>query len=242
MPSPPHAAELLILFVKYPEPGRVKTRLAVGVGPEQAAAIYQDLVQVAWSAASTWCHHASPSTSCPPASRTLWIYFDPPSRESDMKAWFARYASSSHLPITWIAQPEGDLGERLEYVFHKAFNDGFSAVFAIGTDCPSLTAKGLETASLRLRLSDAVLGPAADGGYYLIGLTQYHPNAFRKIPWSSPQTLAATLSALRLLKWNVAELPVLHDIDTQADWERWLQSSTDQPNPDPESCFCEDDL
>jgi rSAM/selenodomain-associated transferase 1 len=188
MPSPPHAAELLILFVKYPEPGRVKTRLAVGVGPEQAAAIYQDLVQVAWSAASTWCHHASPSTSCPPASRTLWIYFDPPSRESDMKAWFARYASSSHLPITWIAQPEGDLGERLEYVFNKAFNDGFSAVFAIGTDCPSLTAKGLETASLRLRLSDAVLGPAADGGYYLIGLTQYHPNAFRKIPWSSPQT------------------------------------------------------
>jgi glycosyltransferase A (GT-A) superfamily protein (DUF2064 family) len=54
--------------------------------------------------------------------------------------------------------------------------------------------------------------------------------------------MAATLSALRLLKWNVAELPVLHDIDTQADWERWLQSSTDQPNPDPESCFCEDDL
>ena len=201
MPSLPPAAELLILFVKYPEPGRVKTRLAVGVGPEQAAAIYQDLVELAWRAASDWCHHPPHSSSSPPPSRTLWLYFDPPSRESEMKAWFARYPSPADLPMAWIAQPEG-------------------------TDCPSLTAKGLETASLRLRLSDAVLGPAADGGYYLIGLTRYHPNAFRKIPWSSTQTLAATLAALHLLKWNVAELPVLHDIDTQADWELWLQSST----------------
>lgn len=151
-----------------------------------------------------------------------------------MKAWFALHSSLPHHPITWIAQPKGDLGERLEYVFHKAFNDGFSAVSAIGTDCPSLTAKGLETASLRLRHSDAVLGPAADGGYYLIGLTRHHPNVFRKIPWSSTQTLAATRTALRLLRWNVVELPMLHDIDTQADWELWLQSAPQQLNPDPE--------
>jgi rSAM/selenodomain-associated transferase 1 len=242
MPSPPHAAELLILFVKYPEPGRVKTRLAAGVGPEQAAAIYQDLVERAWRAASDWCRHAPHSSSSPPPSRTLWLYFDPPSRESEMKAWFARYPSPPDLPIIWIAQPEGDLGERLEYVFDKAFKEGFSAVSAIGTDCPSLTAKGLETASLRLRLSDAVIGPAADGGYYLIGLTRYHPNAFRKIPWSSTQTLAATLAALRLLSWNVAELPMLHDIDTQADWELWLQSSTHLSKPDQSGLFYDEDL
>lgn len=242
MPSPPPAAELLILFVKYPEPGRVKTRLAAGVGPEQAAAIYQDLVELAWRAASDWCHHPPHSSSSPSPSRTLWLYFDPPSKESEMKAWFARYPSPADLPMAWIAQPEGDLGERLEYVFDKAFNEGFSAVSAIGTDCPSLTAKGLETASLRLRLSDAVLGPAADGGYYLIGLTRYHPNAFRKIPWSSTQTLAATLAALHLLKWNVAELPVLHDIDTQADWELWLQSSTHLSKSDRSEFFYDEDL
>ena len=159
-----------------------------------------------------------------------------------MKAWFARYPSPADLPMAWIAQPEGDLGERLEYVFNKAFNEGFSSVFAIGTDCPSLTAKGLETASLRLRLSDAVLGPAADGGYYLIGLTQYHPNAFRNIPWSSTQTLAATLAALHLLKGNVAELPLLHDIDTQADWELWLQSSTHLSKSDRSEFFYDEDL
>ena len=88
----------------------------------------------------------------------------------------------------------------------------------------------------------AVLGPAADGGYYLIGLTQYHPNAFRNIPWSSTQTLAATLAALHLLKWNVAELPVLHDIDTQADWELWLQSSTHLSKSDQSGFFYDVDL
>jgi len=217
------AAELLIVFVKYPIAGRVKTRLAAGVGEARALAIYRTLVTTTLQAAGGWLAQIDPALRAQ-ASRTVWIYFDPPDREMAVRQWLDPAVVRWVTPPNWVPQPDGDLGEKLQYIYNKAFNASFSAVCAIGTDDPEVSAAALAHAFSALEDSEVAVGPARDGGYYLIGLKDNYKELFINIPWSSDQTLSATRTAASRLGLHLVTLPVHCDIDTEADWHQWQKT------------------
>jgi rSAM/selenodomain-associated transferase 1 len=214
-PEPPMSEprQLLVTFLRFPEPGKVKTRLAAGVGAQEAAAIYRQLVALTFEAVASWADRPA---------RSVWVAFDPANRETEVRDWLLAGPAGSALATTLRAQGDGDLGARLEQQFDDAFREGHERVVAIGSDCPDLTASVLEQAFAHLGSADVVLGPAVDGGYYLIGTNRPAPELFRGIPWSSPTTLAATLAAATASGRRVAVLPRLADVDTADEWRDWL--------------------
>ena len=191
------ARPTLLVFLKYPEPGKVKTRLAAEVGAEQAAALYRGWV-------GTVLRGLQPLR---PAV-TVVGYFD--------GAPAARSAGWDDLADQWMEQPSGGLGDRLAAGFQWGFGRG-RPVLAIGTDCPDLTARHVEAAVTLLHEFDAVFGPTIDGGYYLVGTRRRIPGFFQRVRWSSPHTLADHLAQARHLGATSVLLPELADIDTAAD-------------------------
>ena len=127
-----------------------------------------------------------------------------------------------------LAQRGGDLGERLRSAFADLFALGYSAVAIIGSDLPTLPAEHVERGLdvLRCEVDPLVLGPALDGGYYLIGLRANHPEIFHKIPWSTAGVLAATLSAAEAHRLSVTLIPSWYDVDSTDDLRRVLELPT----------------
>lgn len=125
-------------------------------------------------------------------------------------------------------QGDGDLGARLERAFAASVAAGYERTLAIGTDCPYLTAHDLREAATSLNSRAVVIGPALDGGYWLIGMRGLHPELFRAIPWSSAEVTTATLQRAQASHLAVHRLRELEDIDTLPDWEafeRFLAAS-----------------
>lgn len=222
MNSEDRGGELLVVFLKYPEPGRVKTRLASGIGGDAAAAVYRDLVAITLEAVGKWVQGGRKSREGA-VPRRVWLYFDPAESAAAVRSWLAPVVGRWEDPPRWVAQPDGDLGKRLQWAMNQGFEQGFSAVCAIGTDCPEVTAKGLAAAFAGLEKQAGVVGPTRDGGYYLIGVKTIYPALFDNIPWSSSQTLEATRHAARTAGISLHELPTLMDIDTEADWRWWRE-------------------
>lgn len=188
--------ELLIIFAKPLKRGRVKTRLAATAGEPRALEIYRTLLRHTGGISST--------LSC---DRQVW--FSGPPGETDL--WKS--------PRTAFRIQQGsDLGERMSHAFDTAFEEGYRRVVLIGSDCAELTSGHLRRAFRALHRRDLVIGPAEDGGYYLIGMTKPFPFLFRNIDWSTREVLPATLSAARSL--NPELLEELNDIDTESDWNR----------------------
>jgi rSAM/selenodomain-associated transferase 1 len=188
---------VLLVFLKYPEPGRVKTRLAAEFGAEAAARLYRDWVGGVLRAVQ----------SARPAMHVVG-YFDGAPAE--------RFAEWAPLADEWLAQPAGELGERLSAGFAWGHERG-GPVLAIGTDCLDLHTFHLRMAIEYLRTADVVFGPASDGGYYLVGTRRHVPGFFDGVRWSSRHTLADHRAHCRDLGLSVALLPELADIDTAAD-------------------------
>lgn len=194
------ADRILLIFAKAPDPGRVKTRLARSLGDEEAAAIYRSMGSRVVDSLRNgpW--------------RTV-IYFDPPDSESRIREWLGTDA------LEFLAQPPGGLGERLTQGFDWGFGQG-TVVCAVGTDAPTLTIEGVTSAFHQLEgpgESDLVLGPANDGGYYLVALRRRAPELFAGIPWSTGQVLAATLDAALALELCSELLVPLSDVDRPED-------------------------
>ena len=195
-------APVILLFVKAPREGRVKTRLAASVGPLEALRIYRLLV-------------AAVLTRLPARCR-LEVWFDPSDAEREVREWLG-----SRVPAgaTWHAQPKGDLGERLTAAFREALRPGPAEVFAIGGDCPLIPPGAFATAARKLRRGeDAVLGPSADGGYYLIGMRRPLPALFDRIDWGGDRVCRQTLERAAAQGLRVGLLPELRDVDTLEDW------------------------
>ncbi|MCA9080424.1 MAG: TIGR04282 family arsenosugar biosynthesis glycosyltransferase [Planctomycetaceae bacterium] len=194
-------SQQLILFARHPVPGQTKTRLGAGIGMERAAqfaeAFLLDLLDELRSDA--W-------------HRT--IAFSPKTAAS--RAWFAECAVAED---TLWPQPPQSLGSRLNSACEQAFTHA-DRVVIVGADCPLLTAGLVHTAFEQLTHHDCVLGPASDGGYYLIGLRRPLPDLFTDIPWSTAQVLPATLARLVQLDATHWLLPERFDIDNIADLER----------------------
>ncbi|PIR15011.1 MAG: hypothetical protein COV48_16790 [Elusimicrobia bacterium CG11_big_fil_rev_8_21_14_0_20_64_6] len=187
----------LVVFVKAPIPGKVKTRLHVPLSASQAARVYRAFVQDSVACARL-CGEAAVS-----------IAYEPHPKRPDL-AWL------EDAPA-WFRQAEGDLGARLIAAFERGFLAGASKVVVIGSDCPDLDPDILRQAFARLDDAQAVLGPAEDGGYYLIGLRAPMPHLFSKMEWSNSFVFRRTLERLRLRGESFALLPVRADVDTFGD-------------------------
>ena len=192
----------ILLFVKYPEPGKVKTRLAATLGAERAAAIYRQLVAAVLAGL--------------PGGDDLIVVFDPPEKRAEVAEWLQGLLAERRVLFT--AQAAGDLGARLERAFAEAFAQGWEKVAVIGSDCIGLTAAVFSETWRALETHDAVLGPSVDGGYYLLALKQPCAALFHGIAWSTDAVRAQTLARARAAGRSVHELAALPDIDTEADW------------------------
>ena len=195
----------VLVFVKHPEPGRVKTRLAETIGPERAAALYRQWIRIV-------LEQLQPLR---PAIRLVG-YFDGTGHEV-FRDWHA-------LTDEWWPQPAGDLGNRLRAGFASALDSG-GPVVAVGTDCLEIGAQLVLDAFETLSKKNVVLGPTPDGGYYLVGTAAPRPELFHSVRWSSPFTLTDHFRNCREQGWSIALLPRHHDIDTWDDWQAYLARS-----------------
>jgi rSAM/selenodomain-associated transferase 1 len=193
--------EKLIVFLKAPRPGSVKTRLARALGAEAACDAYRRLVTVLLNQLA--------------AVQGLELCYSPDDALAEIKPW---------LREGWRSAPQGDgnLGDRLGAAFDRAFREGALRVVIIGSDCPTVTPADIHAAWDGLRSHDVVLGPASDGGYWLLGLRRPQPSLFRDIPWGDATVLQRTLEHVSQSGLSVALLREQRDIDTVEDWRSFL--------------------
>ncbi len=198
--------ECLILFTRYPEPGKTKTRLIPVLGAEGAATLQRQMTEQMLAEANKL------QAFYPLLAE---VHFTG-GNESLMQEWLGS-------KLIYQRQCEGDIGCRMALAFQASFQAGMDRVVIIGIDCPDLNAQLLAEAFQTLRQHDLVLGPALDGGYYLIGLRRMIPELFTGIRWSTAEVLQQTLNIAEKLELSIAKLPWLSDIDRPEDLSR-LQS------------------
>jgi rSAM/selenodomain-associated transferase 1 len=193
---------VILLFVKHPAPGKVKTRLAATVGADRAVEIYRQLVENVASGL--------------PEGIAIRVMFDPPEEEQAVCAWLQPL-----LPVAeFLPQASGDLGQRLEQAFACAFDEGWEQVAVIGSDCVELTPAIFNETWGALSAGNVAIGPTEDGGYYLLGLCNHAPALFQEITWSSESVLRETLAQAAAQDLRGHLLPKLRDVDTEDDWQR----------------------
>jgi len=194
--------DAIIIFLKYPELGRTKTRLAKTIGDKNALKVYEELLK-----------HTNLITKDLKADK--YLFYDKVS-ENKMPwgddAYFTAY------------QIEGDLGRRMQDAFELLFSKGYERVVIIGSDCYELNQTIIEDAFNALQNEDAIVGPAKDGGYYLLGLKKMIPELFTNMPWSTNEVFTKTIGVLKNLNVSYHIGPVLSDIDTVDDLPEELKS------------------
>lgn len=193
----------IAILAKAPIPGLAKTRLIPHLGAEGAAALQRWLLQR--TVATALCADIGPIT--------LWC--TPDTQHPD----FAQYAEPGQLTLR--QQVEGDLGERMYCAVTESPTPAGTLV--IGTDCPTLTANHLQQAAAALLTKDAVVTPAEDGGYVLIGLRQAAWQIFSGVEWSSERVMAQTRQRLQSLDWQWLEFLPFWDVDRSNDYDRLIQ-------------------
>jgi len=151
-----------------------------------------------------------------PAGIRQTILFDPPEKENQVQEWLKGN-------YEYQVQEGSGLGERLRTAFGEAFEQGATRVIAIGTDAPDLNSEKIQTAFLELESQEMVVGPACDGGYYLIGMKRPIFDIFDGIDWSTQQVLRQTLEKLESENLPYSLLEPLHDIDTAQDLDNYPQ-------------------
>ena len=185
----------LIIFVRNPEKGKVKTRLAKDIGDDKSLEVYQFLLQ--------YTRDISVSCNC---------------------SHFVFYSSYVHVQdafdddvFTKFVQEGDDLGQRMMNAFKKVFGLGCKKVCIIGSDCYELQTETLNEAFDKLHANDAVIGPASDGGYYLLGMKQLCADLFSKKEWGTSVILDDTIASITKAGISYTELAILNDIDTIED-------------------------
>ena len=195
----------LIVFLINPVEGKVKTRIANTAGNIKALEIYRELLGI--------LNDNLARVNC-----EVYLYFT----ETPMEISY--WANANYI---YRVQKGNDLGARMSAAFEEVFRDGGSQkplkVLIVGSDCPLLSAEIIDEAFLKLDKSDIVLGPAEDGGYYLLGMKKMNTELFEGVSWSTEKVLNETLDKAAGLGLSVAFTPSLFDIDTEEDWTRWLK-------------------
>ncbi|HPE62095.1 MAG TPA: TIGR04282 family arsenosugar biosynthesis glycosyltransferase [Thiolinea sp.] len=192
----------VVIFAKAPLAGLAKTRLSCALGTAGAASLARKLLN--HCVAEAMAADIGPVELCvsPSARHPVWRELAIPSA------------------VTWSEQGEGDLGERLARAAQRVIAQR-EAVLLIGTDCPGLTADRLQVAAASLNQHDACLHPVSDGGYALLGLSEYLPSVFMNMPWSTSAVAELTRRRIQVAGWTLKVLELLHDIDEPQDLQ-WL--------------------
>jgi len=192
----------IIVMTRYPEAGKVKTRLIEHLGVEGTTYLHQKMAEYTIST-------LEPLRDIQTAD--LRIFFSGGSTEK-MENWLGE-------GLEYRPQQGENLGSRMTHAFEHIFAAGYNRAVMLGTDCPDIEGATIVKALKCLRSADVVLGPAEDGGYYLIGLNEIAPELFRNIDWGSAKVLNQTVEIVKNLNLTPAYLPPLRDIDTPDDLE-----------------------
>lgn len=192
------SGKAIIIFAKKPEVGHVKTRLAKSIGETRALQVYEKLL---------WKTHSN-LQSVPYDKLLYWDQIPQKLPEYLMEGY------------KFYEQVFADLGHRMSKAFEETFTY-YNKVLIIGTDCPFITPDIVESAFEMLDENDFVLGPARDGGYYLLGKKYYEPNIFVNIKWSTSEVLSETIHKIQSLNKRFGMLPELYDIDSEPDLIYW---------------------
>lgn len=185
----------LIIFVRNSEIGKVKTRLSKELGEDKTLDVYKYLLQYTRDV-------------CFPCNCSHFIFYSSYVHLNDM---------FDDDTFTKFVQEGDGLGDKMMNAFAKVFDLGCKKVCIIGSDCYQLQTEGLNEAFDALDQHDVVIGPAIDGGYYLLGMKQLHPELFLQKDWGSSTVLDDTLQAITKASLSFAELQVLNDVDTIED-------------------------
>lgn len=200
----------VLLMLKAPVEGEVKTRLGREIGSAAATCAYRRLVE----------HQLRQI----PAQWRVHICYAPTSALASMRQWLG-------AELSYSAQAAGDLGARLTHATGEHFQRSSGPLIVLGGDCPYLDAARLLEAAIALEHVEAVTVPALDGGYCLIGLNRAEPHLFQAVPWSTAAVMETTRERLRERGVTSRELAATEDVDDRASWERALQSFPDLDSP-----------
>lgn len=186
--------DALIIFVKNLVEGHVKTRLAATVGNKKAMEIYQRLIAHTYDVVQDF--------------------------KADKFIFYSAFIEDDIWQNDFFekhVQAGNDLGERMKNAFASVFEKGFTKIIIIGTDCPGINESILEKAFSNLNKTDVVIGPASDGGYYLLGVKKSHSFLFENIQWSTNKVLAATIELCKKHQLSYSLLSELSDVDEEKD-------------------------
>lgn len=204
---PANSKRHLIIFTRYPEPGKTKTRLIPVLGNIAAANLQREMTEYTVFQVQELRKAIEISLEVRFAGGDSQL----------MQDWLG-------LDLVYQSQGEGDLGLRMARSLFDAFQSGAEQVVIIGTDCPGVNPQILATAFEKLYTYDLVLGPAMDGGYYLIGLRQPIPELFVNIEWGTAQVFQKTVDIAQKLNLSYVNLSPLADVDRPEDLPIWEQA------------------
>ena len=200
----------LIIFVRTPEWGKVKTRLARTIGNDKALLIYTELLN--------HTHAITKDLDC-----DKYIFYADSIREDDL--W-----ENDHYRK--MLQQDGHLGTRMHYAFESVFSMGCDHIVIIGSDCFEMRTHHITDAFASLNKEPVVIGPAWDGGYYLLGLNKMVPEIFENISWSTPDVIKQTFDILKRLHHSYILLPAMRDVDEEGDLSADLRALAGLPEKD----------
>jgi rSAM/selenodomain-associated transferase 1 len=212
--SKPQGKAFFGIFVRFPNPGKVKTRLAAVIGDKPAAEFYRLCAEHVFKESSKLSHKVR-----------RYIFFTDNKEIHKIRRWVGPR-------FHFVPQAEGELGQRLEHAFSIMFSHGAQKAIVSASDVPDLSTSLIDDAMRALDTCDMVIGPSEDGGYYLIGTKKMHCELFDGIPWSTERVLSQTMGIAEALGLAVCMLPSLADIDTAADLRRWAKTGACYPIQD----------
>lgn len=209
----PKNRRCVIVFLKYPEAGTVKTRLCRVLNPAVVTGLYR-------------CFVADTLFMLRRTGEPVRICYAPPTPEEQMIGWLG-----NQYELT--PQKGEDLGQRMAHAFADAFSDGYHHVLLMGTDIPDLPPPVIDSAFRGLETAGVTIGPSRDGGYYLIGFTRDHfvPEVFQDMQWSTDTVFEETVSVLTSMGHSPHRLPEWNDIDEYADLKEMVETADPEAGP-----------
>jgi uncharacterized protein len=199
-------SECTIVFTRYPTPGKTKTRLIPALGAAGAADLHRQMTE----------HTLKQVRQLQSDRVAIEIHYTGAKGDRELADWLGQ-------DLVYRAQEGGDLGERMACSMQNTLQAGCDRVIIMGTDCPGLNIDILQLAFQQLGDRDLVLGPAIDGGYYLIGLCRFIPELFMGISWGTSVVRQQTIEIATKLGLSIGDLPLLADIDRPEDLSMWEQ-------------------
>lgn len=203
----------VIIFVKYPAEGNVKTRLGKSLGVEFAVRFYKAMAE----------HTFQVCLSLPKEEYDIIVFYDKDDETEPVRDWIP---GDFQIRL----QKGSDLGDKMKNAFELVFEKSYKKVTIIGTDCPDLNTGILLKSFREVSKKNVMIGPSTDGGYYLLGMNRFYPFLFDDIEWSSTRVLTDTINKAKANNLSMFMLPELIDIDTEKDLEEWLSKTKKKNN------------